>query len=141
MAQTEQEQPLIRGCSCSNCLIHFLRVYIRGKMAQTEQEQPLISDPQERSEGGWGWVVVCASFVCVCVLDGIGYSFGVFLEPLLAESEIGEGRGVLSLAGSMQVSVYGLSSPLVSKLMKRYGERKPCMAGAMVSAIGLIVAR
>ena len=30
----------------------------------------------EQEEGGWSWLVVLASFLCVMVLDGIGYSFG-----------------------------------------------------------------
>jgi len=92
----------------------------------------------QHTEGGWGWVVVMASFLCVFLLDGIGYSFGVFLEPLL--SDLGEGRGVLSMAGSMQVGVYGFSSPVVAKIINKYGERKPCMCGAVISACGLLIA-
>jgi len=90
------------------------------------------------SEGGWGWIVVLASFMCVFVLDGIGYSFGVYLEPLIAELSVG--RGVLSMAGSMQVGVYGFSSPFVAKIVNRYGERKPCIFGAVMSSIGLLIA-
>lgn len=90
-------------------------------------------------EGGWwGWLVVLASFCCIFVLDGIGYSFGVFLEPLL--EEIKEGRGLLSVAGSMQIGVYGFSSPIVAKLVNRYGERKICSIGALISAVGLLLA-
>ena len=107
-----------------------------------EEEQQLLgerSDERRASQdGGWGWVVVLASFLCVCVLDGIGYSFGVFLEPLLAD--LGEGRGVLSMAGSMQVGVYGFSSPLVAWVVNKYGERIPCMIGAVISSTGLVVA-
>ncbi len=33
-------------------------------------------------DGGWGWVVCAASFVCNMILDGIAYSFGVLLGPL-----------------------------------------------------------
>ena len=90
------------------------------------------------SEGGYGWIVVLASFMCVFVLDGIGYSFGVYLEPLIADLSVG--RGMLSMAGSMQVGVYGLSSPLVAKIVNRYGERRPCILGAVISSIGLLVA-
>ena len=34
-------------------------------------------------DGGWGWVVVFASFLCNMILDGIAYSFGVLLNPLV----------------------------------------------------------
>lgn len=103
-----------------------------------ERENQEEDKRRDRREGGWGWVVVLASFLCVFVLDGIGYSFGVFLEPLLVD--IGEGRGVLSMAGSMQVGVYGFSSPFVAKIVNKYGERRPCMVGAVISAAGLLVA-
>ena len=33
-------------------------------------------------DGGWGWVVCAASFLCNMILDGIAYSFGVLLGPL-----------------------------------------------------------
>jgi len=110
----------------------------RSLLESEHQEEDKRGASQEHEEGGWGWVVVLASFLCVFVLDGIGYSFGVFLEPLLVD--IGEGRGVLSMAGSMQVGVYGFSSPLVAKIVNKYGERRPCMVGAVISALGLLVA-
>ena len=34
-------------------------------------------------DGGWGWVIVAASFLCNFVLDGIAYSFGIMLVPLV----------------------------------------------------------
>jgi len=92
----------------------------------------------QNEDGGWGWVVVAASFLCVFILDGIGYSFGVFLEPLLAD--IVGGRGVLSMAGSMQVGVYGFFSPVVAKIIQHYGERIPCIVGAVIAAGGLLLA-
>jgi hypothetical protein len=60
-------------------------------MARQEEAARLLGPkgPVEE-EGGWrGWAVVLASFLCILVLDGIGYSFGVSLhagplpDPLL----------------------------------------------------------
>ena len=92
----------------------------------------------EDGEGWYGWLVVAASFVCVCVLDGVGYSYGVLLSPLL--EDLGQGRGVLAMAGSLQVGVYGLSSPLVSRLVERWGERVCCLLGSLLSCTGLLLA-
>jgi len=87
-------------------------------------------------DGGWGWLVVAASFSVICVLDGIGYSFGVFLDPLLSELETG--RGALSMAGSLQVGVYSMSGPAVAKVVFLWGERKACIIGSIVAAVGLL---
>jgi len=106
-----------------------------------EEMEGSTSRHQPPREGGWGWVVVAAAFMVVCVLDGVGYSFGVFLLPLLDDNmDGGDGRGLLSMAGSLQVGCYGLSSPFVAVLVNRYGARVCCMSGAVLSAIGLIVA-
>ena len=119
------------------------------EMSERKEEESLISSSEISSDcdggeeepetGGWyGWLVVAASFTCVCVLDGVGYSYGIFLQPLLQEFD--QGRGILSIAGSLQVGVYGLSSPLVSRLVERWGERKVAMLGALVSCLGLLLA-
>jgi len=84
-------------------------------------------------------VVVFAAFLVICVLDGVGYSFGIFLLPLLDDG-ITDSRGLLSMAGSLQVGCYGFSSPFVAWLESRIGARKCCMLGAVVSSAGLLVA-
>ncbi len=35
-------------------------------------------------DGGYGWVVLAASFFISFILDGIMYSFGVILQPIKA---------------------------------------------------------
>ena len=47
--------------------------------------------PPPPPDGGWGWVIVGASFLCNMVLDGIGYSFGILLEPLMDHYDAGKG--------------------------------------------------
>ena len=37
----------------------------------------------EPPDGGWGWVVVLASFLTFVVVDGISYSFGILYVELL----------------------------------------------------------
>ena len=45
--------------------------------------------------------MVCSSFYCIAVLDGVGYTTGVMLDSLLRD--LGGGRGKVSLVGSIQV--------------------------------------
>ena len=37
----------------------------------------------------------------------------------------------------MQVGVYGFTSPVAARLVDRWGERRCCVAGGLVSALGL----
>lgn len=45
---------------------------------EDEEEDPWAGIP-EPPDGGWGWVIVAASFLCNVVVDGVAYSFGIFL--------------------------------------------------------------
>jgi hypothetical protein len=72
---------------------------------------------EERVEGGWGWVVVAASLACLCLLDGVSYSFGVLLTPLMAELQAG--RVGVAAAGSLQTGIYALAGLCVAKLVTR----------------------
>ena len=82
-----------------------------------------------------GWVVVVASFICLCVLDGAAYTFGVFLDPLI--EEMGGGRGQTSIAGSLLVATYAFTGPVSSRLVSKFGTRKVCIAGAIIAGTGL----
>ena len=57
---------------------------------------------EEEIDGGWGWLVVCACFFTTFVLDGIGYSFGMFMKPL--KLEMSESNFGIASIGSTQVS-------------------------------------
>ena len=54
-------------------------------------------------DGGWGWVIVLASFFIHVIADGVAYSFGVFLLEFL--DYFGGGRGELGWIGSLMVGV------------------------------------
>ncbi|XP_023323773.1 monocarboxylate transporter 3 [Eurytemora carolleeae] len=77
--------------------------------------------PPPPPDGGWGWVVVAASFLCNMVLDGIAYSFGILLTPLMLH--FGEGKGLVSLVGSVLAGVIMLVGPVASFLVNKYGPR------------------
>lgn len=111
-----------------------LRVSRRGSIRFSVRSNATFVEP-EGPDGGWGWVVVLSSFMCLCVLDGAAYTFGVFIDPLI--EEMGGGRGQTSVAGSLLVSTYAFTGPVASKLVTKFGTRKVCMAGALIAAIGL----
>lgn len=110
------------------------RVTRRGSIRFSVRSTATFVEPSG-PDGGWGWVVVLASFTCLCVLDGAAYTFGVFLDPLI--EEMGGGRGQTSLAGSLLVATYAFTGPIASRLVSKFGTRKVCMAGAIIAAAGL----
>ena len=67
---------------------------------EKRESEPDLLD--EEPDGGWGWLVVFACFLTTFVLDGIGYSFGMFMEPL--KLELGEGNFGVASIGSIQVN-------------------------------------
>ena len=110
------------------------RVNRRGSIRFSIRSNATFVEP-EGPDGGWGWVVVVSSFLCLCVLDGAAYTFGVFIDPLI--EEMGGGRGQTSVAGSLLVATYAFTGPLASRLVTRFGTRKVCCAGSVLAATGL----
>lgn len=54
-------------------------------------------------DGGWGWVVVLASFIIHILADGVTYSFGVFIVEFIEFFD--ESRGKTSWIASILVGV------------------------------------
>ena len=77
-----------------------------------------IRSQEELEETRYGWLVVVASFLCNMVIDGMGYSFGMMLQPLM--QEFSEGAGWVSFVGSLQTGVYLLSSLLAAAITNKY---------------------
>lgn len=75
-------------------------------------------------DGGYGWVIVFASFMCNLIVDGIANCFGVFL-PKYVEA-FGAGKGSVAWAGSLLCGVYlcvGMFLHFVAFLTDLYLER------------------
>lgn len=86
-------------------------------------------------DGGWGWMVVLASFSIHIVTDGITYSFGMFYLKFL--DYFNEGKGYTAWIASILVGVTLCSGPISSSLVNRFGCRAVTIAGAVVASISL----
>lgn len=78
-----------------------------------------------------GWTVVMAAFfgVMVSFASIVVYTFGIFLKPL--SREFGWGREQISAAFGLAAMTIAVCSPLLGRLLDRYGPRRvilPCMA-------------
>lgn len=88
-------------------------------------------------DGGWGWVIVASSFLCNFVLDGIAYSFGVLLMPLVEHFD--SSRSAVSWVGSLLAGIYLSSGPIVGGLVNKFGCRPVCIVGGIVSCAALLL--
>merc|ERR1719350_895586 len=107
------------------------------KLLKTSNSSHEEEGPPPPPDGGWGWVIVAASFLCNMVLDGIGYSFGILLDPLMRH--YGEGKGMIAMVGSILAGAIMLVGPISSTLVNKFGPRKTCIAGAIVSAVSIFI--
>lgn len=88
-------------------------------------------------DGGWGWVVVAASFVINLIADGITFSFGVIFVEFLKYFE--ENRSKTAWIGSLFMAMPLLSGPIASFLTDRYGCRTVTMVGSVMASGGFII--
>ena len=69
-------------------------------------------------DGGWGWMVVIASLVCNIIVDGVCFSFGIFLPEFV--EFYGEGRAKTAWVGSLIPGMYlGMGEWLYIKIQWR----------------------
>ena len=68
-------------------------------------------------DGGYGWVIVFASFVNHIIVDGIAFTFGVFYLEFL--QYFGESKGKTALVGSLLCGCYLMTGKTCFCLFQR----------------------
>jgi MFS family permease len=85
----------------------------------------------------YGWVVVGASALIVCIGMGALFSLGVFLKPI-ADS-MGWSRGAISSVALLTWIAMGLGSFVWGALSDRLGTRTVALAGGLLLGLGLVL--
>src|SRR4051812_15679893 len=88
-------------------------------------------DTGRRPRVHWAWVVAATSFVALLGAAGFRSVPGVMMNPL--QHEFGWSHGVVGLAMSVNMTLFGLTAPFAAALMDRFGVRP-----VLVAALGLI---
>ncbi|CAG9784230.1 unnamed protein product [Diatraea saccharalis] len=96
-----------------------------------------LDSPTPPPDGGWGWMVVFASFMVHIVTDGLTYSFGIFYAEFLTYFE--EGKGKTALIVSILVGVTLSAGPVSSSFVNRWGCQRVTVAGALLASVCVIV--
>ena len=78
-------------------------------IGKSDQDNESTTDPLDPGvikapDGGYGWIVVFASFMCNFTVDGICYTFGLFLPYFMAQ--FNSGKAITALAGSLLSGCY-----------------------------------
>ncbi len=83
------------------------------------------------------WFIAAAAFVVGFVVFGIVYSFGVFLQPIMLDLQVGQ-AATSALFSTTGLAFY-LVGPLTGHLGDRFGPRVMVGAGAALMGAGLIL--
>ncbi|XP_029662202.1 monocarboxylate transporter 11 isoform X5 [Formica exsecta] len=119
----------LRSCSSRTLTTITMMSFVDQQTIEVEMVVP--------PDGGWGWVIVAASFMCNFFVDGIIFSFGVFLNEIADAFSISKAR--VALVGSLQTGFYLMVGPFVSALANRYGFRLVAILGSVISCIAFVL--
>ncbi|XP_038211785.1 monocarboxylate transporter 1-like [Zerene cesonia] len=111
-------------------------VSVSSSSSSSDDEDVSIAEARP-PDGGWGWVVVFASFMVNLIADGITFSFGVFFPHFL--EYFGEGKGKTAWIAGIFMAMPLLSGPIASFLTDRYGCRRMTIFGSILAAIGFVI--
>ena len=90
--------------------------HLSGSKDSEEKDDPDTDDlvfPDNRSadylpptppDGGWGWIVCLASFVCNLIVDGVCYTFAIFAGEI--QNHFESSKSKTALVGSMVPGFY-----------------------------------
>ncbi|GIY34632.1 monocarboxylate transporter 14 [Caerostris darwini] len=93
--------------------------------------------PDPNIDGGWGWIVVGATFLIRVIVDGFVYSFGIFFAEFLRYFQTT--TAAASVVMSILFGVVNISGPIASGLINNYGCRVVSFIGTGISCTGLLL--
>lgn len=80
------------------------------------------------------WVVAAVTFVTIVGAAAFASLPGLLIDPL--HSEFGWSRGTIGLAVSVNLALYGLTSPFAAAMMDRFGIRRVVCSALLTIALG-----
>jgi MFS family permease len=86
----------------------------------------------------YGWVIIAVTFVIMAIGVNARTSFSLFFPPII--HEFGWERGMTAGAFSFGFLVSAAASPLIGRIMDRFGPRTVMELGVVLMAVGLLLA-
>ena len=126
-----QSDPTLFGCGTR------LARACRSMIADTELKTDRSVYLDESNAGYFGWRVALAA--CLGVMGGFGslfvYTFTVFVKPL--GSQFGWNRESVSLGFAIAAMTVGMASPLIGRLIDRFGPRYIILPSIAIFGCGI----
>ncbi|XP_046650514.1 monocarboxylate transporter 12-like isoform X3 [Daphnia pulicaria] len=87
-------------------------------------------------DGGYGWVVTVASFLCILISDGILYCFGLIISEVerVFDEPVAKTAWIFSIFNAISY----FSGPVASALSNRFGFRVVVITGSLFGFVGLL---
>ncbi|KAM4882143.1 monocarboxylate transporter 2 isoform 1-T4 [Thomomys bottae] len=99
---------------------------------------PTSPPPYSPPDGGWGWVVVGASFICI----GFSYAFPkavtVFFKDI--QGIFHASYSEIAWISSIMLAVMYAGGPISSILVNKYGSRPVVIVGGLLCCLGMVLA-
>ncbi|XP_070535231.1 monocarboxylate transporter 12-like [Ptychodera flava] len=87
-------------------------------------------------DGGWGWVIVFASFIGFVISAGLVNSFSVLYVAFL--DAFGESKAVTAWISGIFDVAFVISTSYGVAFSKRFGHRKTVMAAGVLTSLGIL---
>ncbi|NTU27646.1 MFS transporter [Bacillus tequilensis] len=85
----------------------------------------------------YAWIIVSVTFLTLLAVQGVRLSFGAFVEPW--EQQFSVGRGTISLISTLSFIVYGISQPVIGRLVDKWGARAVLSWSALLTGVSIFL--
>jgi len=86
----------------------------------------------------YGYYLLAVTFLFLLLFNGSGvWVFSLFVKPL--EASLGWGRGQVMAGFTIYYLMVGIASPIVGRLVDRYGARPVIPTGAAIMGLGFLI--
>ncbi|KAJ9063862.1 hypothetical protein DSO57_1036466 [Entomophthora muscae] len=114
--------------------------YVAEAYAQDTLDVPADQPEDLPPDGGFGWVVVAASFCILFMSLGVNYTFGVFLEHYTEKWDGRVSYNTLTWIGTLSSSLLSLAAGAGGILAEKVGFPLATFIGGSVFSAGLLLA-
>ncbi|MEC1435940.1 MFS transporter [Bacillus spizizenii] len=85
----------------------------------------------------YAWIIVSITFLILLAVQGVRLSFGAFVEPW--ERQFSMDRGTISLISTISFIVYGISQPVIGRLVDKWGARAVLSWSSLLTGVSIFL--